>query len=279
MNCSDFEAVVNDLAREQLLDAAQRTSGLAHAEGCARCASRLREERALTEGLRALAAGGAQAQAPARIEAVLLSAFRERNKVILLKPASGATSFAGRSRWAGAAVAAAVALLFISAAALYMRRSTQPQPVATARDSQPLKPAPQPQVSPSRDEPVKRPEPAASPLERGLTPQLAFERVSGRRTHDALDGGRRRAASIETPQPVNVAANSTEGDIATDFIPLSYGADLSSMDSGRVVRVELPRTALARYGLPMNAERAGEPVKADVLLGEDGLAQAIRFIK
>jgi hypothetical protein len=29
----------------------------------------------------------------------------------------------------------------------------------------------------------------------------------------------------------------------------------------------------------MNAERAGEPVKADVLLGEDGLAQAIRFVQ
>jgi hypothetical protein len=36
---------------------------------------------------------------------------------------------------------------------------------------------------------------------------------------------------------------------------------------------------MARFGLPVNAERAAEPVQADVLLGDDGLAQAIRFIR
>lgn len=94
-----------------------------------------------------------------------------------------------------------------------------------------------------------------------------------------MDGNGRRALPAVSPQPVNAAASSTEGDIATDFIPLNYGADLSNLDSGRVVRVALPRSALARYGLPMNAERAEEPVKADVLLSEDGLAQAIRFVR
>ena len=54
---------------------------------------------------------------------------------------------------------------------------------------------------------------------------------------------------------------------------------MNGLDSGRVVRVQLPRSALARFGLPVNAERAGEPVKADVLLGEDGTARAIRFVR
>ena len=30
--------------------------------------------------------------------------------------------------------------------------------------------------------------------------------------------------------------------------------------------------------LPVNYERAGERVKADVLLGDDGIARAIRFV-
>jgi len=45
------------------------------------------------------------------------------------------------------------------------------------------------------------------------------------------------------------------------------------------VRVELPRSALANFGLPVNMDRYNEKVKADVLVGVDGLAHAIRFIQ
>ena len=45
------------------------------------------------------------------------------------------------------------------------------------------------------------------------------------------------------------------------------------------MRVELPRSALMSFGLPMNMERAGERIKADVVVGEDGLARAIRFVR
>ena len=31
-------------------------------------------------------------------------------------------------------------------------------------------------------------------------------------------------------------------------------------------------------GFEVNAERAGEPVRADVMLGADGLARAVRFL-
>jgi hypothetical protein len=51
------------------------------------------------------------------------------------------------------------------------------------------------------------------------------------------------------------------------------------LDDVQVVRVELPRSALQSFGLPVNAERAGERVKADVLLGHDGVARAIRFVR
>jgi hypothetical protein len=45
------------------------------------------------------------------------------------------------------------------------------------------------------------------------------------------------------------------------------------------MRVELPRSALAGFGLPVNMDRVNERVKADVLVGPDGQAQAIRFVQ
>jgi hypothetical protein len=73
--------------------------------------------------------------------------------------------------------------------------------------------------------------------------------------------------------------DSYTAEVATDFLPLTYIADSAQMDSGHVVRVKMPRSALVSFGLPMNYERASELVKADVLIGDDGLARAIRFVQ
>jgi hypothetical protein len=66
--------------------------------------------------------------------------------------------------------------------------------------------------------------------------------------------------------------------MGTDFILLTHKSELSSMESGQLVRVLLPRTALASYGLPINQERADKPVTAQVLISQDGVARAIRFL-
>jgi hypothetical protein len=68
-------------------------------------------------------------------------------------------------------------------------------------------------------------------------------------------------------------------EVTTEFIPLMQGAAYSQAEATHLVRVELPRSALSSFGIPVNAERAGGRVKADVLLGEDGTARAIRFVR
>jgi hypothetical protein len=68
-------------------------------------------------------------------------------------------------------------------------------------------------------------------------------------------------------------------EVATEFIPLTYIAGPASTDSGHVVRINVSRSALIAMGVPMNVERAGESVKADVFIGDDGLARAIRFVQ
>ena len=68
-------------------------------------------------------------------------------------------------------------------------------------------------------------------------------------------------------------------EIATEFIPLVYGEALSAAESQQVVRVRLPRAAMASFGLPVSEERAAERVQADVVFGGDGMARAIRFVR
>ena len=68
-------------------------------------------------------------------------------------------------------------------------------------------------------------------------------------------------------------------EVTTGFFPLFYG----SVPTARthLVRLELPREALARFGLTSadGIDRASGTVLADVLVGEDGLARAVRFVQ
>lgn len=68
-------------------------------------------------------------------------------------------------------------------------------------------------------------------------------------------------------------------EVATEFMRIPDASMLTPMESGHVVRVRVPRSAMLEFGLPINENRASELVKADVVLGEDGLARAIRFVQ
>ena len=63
-----------------------------------------------------------------------------------------------------------------------------------------------------------------------------------------------------------------------EFIALPYAPPLSSWDRGQVMRVRLPRHSLRSMGIPVNEDRIFERVPADLLMGEDGVARAIRFV-
>jgi len=297
MNCQDFEKIINELARDRMMEATERTSGLAHAEECARCAARLRDERTLSGGLRSLALSAAHLEAHARVEASLLKTFRELNGATpittTLQPASTVAPIAHvvptaitvkhyRRRWA-TAIAASLLLLFAAFAAMRLqtRQGLESAQLASAHDPQPLSVV---WDSSAQGQQAARYKSTTATGVRGEAPsQLASMRVQSRERRGIESvGGNRSGGSSGTQPFVNTAATASSGDsddIATDFIPLTYGASLGGTDGGHVVRVELPRTAMAQFGLPVNAERSAEPVKADVLLGEDGLARAIRFVR
>jgi hypothetical protein len=62
------------------------------------------------------------------------------------------------------------------------------------------------------------------------------------------------------------------------FIPLPNTEGISPTEEVNLVRVEVPRSAMIELGFAVSAERASEPVEAEVALGADGLARAVRFL-
>lgn len=144
---------------------------------------------------------------------------------------------------AGAAVI--LLLLGVAASLRYFKPSSVPE-IA--------KPVPATVPSPPRE---TEPQPEQTAALAGVPPEHEqSRRMSHQRRH--FDG------------------RSTE--VATDFLPLTY-VDPASQQSGQIVRVKMARSTLIAFGVPMNMERSGELIMADVLVGDDGLPRAIRFVQ
>jgi hypothetical protein len=272
MNCQNFEIIVNELARQQMMEANVRDLALQHTDDCEACAEKLADERALTQTLRALAGEMAEIEAPPRIEGELLAAFR-RNK--FTQPARS-KSYAVRY-WATAA--AAVLLLVIGIAAMSMR--SRPSEVAAEN---PYIPPFQPKAAANTSAAMGTPVSVDPTLS---TPSIEQGTVAIRTTkpHTRSSFAEPGSTSGQSGSPLTadsastVAANYGSNEIATDFMPIGYSSPMNLEDGGQVMRVEVPRSTLAGFGLPVNMDRVNERVKADVLVGPDGQARAIRFVQ
>lgn len=73
----------------------------------------------------------------------------------------------------------------------------------------------------------------------------------------------------------SVAANDEDGGRFT-LLPGSLPAET---EEAAIVRVRMQRGALGALGLPVNEERAGEWIQVDLLVGNDGLPQAVRLAR
>ena len=252
MNCQRFESVVSELARGRMMAAEQRAEALAHSEECDDCAARLRDEQMLTRGLQSLAADMEELSASGAVETKLLEAFRARQVVVPIAKRRSSSRY-----W----LAAVAAMLLIAISVVVFRWSNPPvdEPRQAVKQEEPQ---PKPEVTDRSNDQLAQDveKPAADSL-----PQPSHRK-------------RNRPASLRRPRSAQVA-NHVTNEIATDFIPLSYMSAASLQDGGQIVRVQLPRSTLANFGLPVNMDRYNERVKADVLFGVDGRAHAIRFVQ
>jgi hypothetical protein len=250
MNCQEFERAIIELASDRLMDAEWRRNAQTHASACVRCAARLEQERTLSARLDTVAAAEAQIKAPEHIKQSLRAAF---DASFAPAPAFRASK---NQLWWGWAAVAAVLLLAITGVLWRGVKSSgwdlnADQPPGASATPTPRPAEKQPEIKRQEHaEPVARndlasapaPKPRVAPRQRELVPPVEFD------------------------------------EDATEFFPLTMVAQTEAEEAEQILRVEIPRSTLMMWGLPVNAERAGEMVQADVVIGEYGVARAIRII-
>jgi len=74
----------------------------------------------------------------------------------------------------------------------------------------------------------------------------------------------------------NSSAGAVAGDDSEDFTPLP-GTTPDGVEEAAILHVRMQRGSLSALGLPVNEERAGEWIQVDLLVGNDGLPQAVRL--
>ena len=245
MNCNDFELNVLRLARNDLIDAGTRRVWLDHTEACARCAYRLTEERALMACVHTVVAELAEESAPAHVGAALLTAFREHTPAVT---GNAVIPMPRKVAWHWRLEAtAAVILILISVLAVLWLYSRSPIEKHVAKVPPALVTTPGP----------------SSPA---VKPDSEFAGVPATKRPSRA---RHQAAQH----------NPNAGEEVTEYFPLMDGIDLDLLEAIQAVRVELPESALMDLGLRAGPEMSAGPVRADVLLGYDGLPRAIRFVR
>lgn len=276
MRCQAFENLVSDVARGDLVEAHELIQAQEHAVECPSCDQRLENQNSLSLGLRNLAIADADLSAPGRVEAELVSMFRAistekaAKNVVVLETAKPKRLLSWPIAVAAAIVAAILAgglvEIYFHKAESVERNQVSSNPLIT------------PSVSgtPERSDRLNNTTSGVSGSD-VLVSNRPVPTASPRKP-------RMIKAAIKVPEVKSAATNSTmrpdpQAEVATDFFPVSYSSSLMPITSGRVVRVELPRTALASYGLPMNMSQSNGMVKADVVMDESGSARAIRFVR
>ncbi len=121
--------------------------------------------------------------------------------------------------------------------------------------------------------PVPPPETA-----RPVTPppgNIESEQPTGRAKYpDAMT----EKASTKKPSPRRVRDVGVEPPLA-EFVSLGLpGTPQHTADGGRVIRVELPAASLFAMGVNVPIENGSDTVKADLIVGPDGVTRAVKLV-
>ena len=115
-------------------------------------------------------------------------------------------------------------------------------------------------VFPPKEENIGKPSPG-----RASDPEILAERTAFR-TPARSAGRTRQAGSVDEEDG--------------HFYPVSYSGDLEeSASGGRVIRVNMTRSALFAMGVNVPLENGSETVRADLLVGADGVTRAVRVVE
>jgi hypothetical protein len=108
---------------------------------------------------------------------------------------------------------------------------------------------------------------------------------AGQREEAAKHANSQQMAIAAAGNHQSLAPHSTasEGSLVADNemsdFTLLPGVLPAETDDAAIVRVRMQRSTLGALGLPVNEDRAGEWIQVDLLVGNDGLPQAVRLLQ
>lgn len=259
MLCRDFEKISGDLAAGRLMEAGKRERALSHASDCSVCALRMKAERSLEMGLRALGREAEDMEAPPHLKMALRFAFDRQAKNQPVVAFKAARKPVRTPYWTAAAAAALIVVAL--GAVLIMLNSSSTNTKQNISDKTNVPANPGAQSAHSVTEPGDKIPKLPKHIETTVS-QIARKKPT--------EGRARRSSSFDEMASYN--------ENVTEYIPLTYLADSTAMESGTVLRVELPTSALVSMGLPAPIDRGDLRVKADVIIGDDGVTRAVRLV-
>jgi len=269
-----------ELTRAGLIEARQRDAAHKHVSECASCSRRFELERRLQLSLSALRDEDDGLRAPDHIKENLLSAFREHQSV----EREIAPAFNRSRRIAIAAVAALLVALIGYAFWAGSRPDLGSQGTVATVSGSPSPTAAVPGPTPAISEPVSEQE-VAKIFGGAEEMRLSGDKPKNKKNRDRVEKpekpekAERQAPAATVSYVLGEFRPLTSVEVASDFIPLVATNGLPPSDSGQVIRVSLSKSAMAYFGLPVPIEAPGQKVAADVLVTEDGLARAVRFVR
>ncbi len=258
MTCREFVESAESLTPVQLrLMQNEDETALAHARECATCGEWLQSQKLLGGALQVLRADTAQCEAGPQVEQAVLRAFRMQGfePAVDERPERAAPAAWKLSRFfelgAYAAIAAALIVGIFLGARVWRDRQSAPVraqlPAATA-------------VQPDNSEKVA--------LTRDSKPADGAQLEMARDSSNTATA-RVLASSVKRPRSLREVA--TDGSVDRQgFVALMFCDPLICSGEEEVIRMELPGSASSADG--------GQPVIADVVVGEDGLVRAMRIV-
>jgi len=85
-------------------------------------------------------------------------------------------------------------------------------------------------------------------------------------------------AVTHSPSPERRPPKQSNVVTPSGFVDLPWTAGLPAFESGEIVRMDIPVASLPTYGIDISSGAGRGPVEADVLIGQDGFARAIRLV-
>ena len=265
MRCGEFQKSLLKLTRGEAL--AERAELLDHAGSCVQCSDALKEGQQLSAALSGLKQMYQREQASQATAQLLLEHFRERRGIGGSarpgKQEETAGPFIGRT-FRGLILATSL-LLACGITIWVSRPDTSPAPprLESAR-VQPVQPPLPMTKSPVHASPTRRPE--HPPSRKRATRRAAVVRPQW-------------AGLVEAPRAKPRPVENADSNQVTSFFSTMYPTAAEPDYGLQLVRVELPRRTMMSFGLPVDPRQLNSPVKADLIVGPDGLTRAIRFVQ